>query len=310
MRRAEAAREARGATFGDEHDDAELVRRAQLGSAAAFEALVVRHGARLHRYLRVELRHESDAHDAFQESLTAAWRGLPGLRRADRFWPWLVGIASHKAADIHRRRGRSVETEAGRDARRRSAARDERGALCASRRSTVRCCCSAICSGSRRRRRPRRSAYAWGRSSRGARGLGARCWRSWDETTSAGPGAGHSQAAGASRRRGRRSDRSRVAQSRAAGRRRGPDSRTTPGTAIAAVAPPPPPLGCGGCSNTPRCHRPRLRRRLLAHSYEQRTDGRRGLRLPARHGLDGDPGRPPRVRRVDSHGGCQRPYLA
>lgn len=113
MRPAEAAREARRATLGGEHDDAELVRRAQLGSAAAFEALVVRYGARLHRYLRVELRHESDAHDALQESLTAAWRGLPGLRRADRFWPWLIGIASHKAADIQRKRGRSVEAEAG-----------------------------------------------------------------------------------------------------------------------------------------------------------------------------------------------------
>ena len=111
MRRAEAAREARGAALGGEHDDAELVRRAQLGSAAAFEALVVRYGARLHRYLRVELRHESDAHDALQESLTAAWSGLPSLRRADRFWPWLVGIASHKAADIHRRSGRNVEAE-------------------------------------------------------------------------------------------------------------------------------------------------------------------------------------------------------
>lgn len=91
-------------------DDAELVRRAQLGSVAAFEALVVRHGTRLHRYLRIELRDESDAHDALQESLTAAWRGLPALRRADRFWPWLVGIASHKAADIHRRNGRSLGT--------------------------------------------------------------------------------------------------------------------------------------------------------------------------------------------------------
>jgi RNA polymerase sigma-70 factor, ECF subfamily len=110
MRPAEAAR-TRPGTLGDEHDDSELVRRAQLGSATAFEALVVRHGARLQRYLRVELRHESDANDALQETLTAAWRGLPGLRRADRFGPWLVGIASHKAADIHRRRGRSVETE-------------------------------------------------------------------------------------------------------------------------------------------------------------------------------------------------------
>jgi RNA polymerase sigma-70 factor (ECF subfamily) len=94
-------------------DDAELVRRAQLGSVAAFEALVIRYGARLHRYLRAELRDESDAHDALQEALTAAWRGFPGLRRSDRFWPWLIGIASHKAADIHRRRGRSVEAEAG-----------------------------------------------------------------------------------------------------------------------------------------------------------------------------------------------------
>lgn len=101
----------RGSAPLSETPDAELVRRAQLGSVAAFEALVVRHGARLHRYLRVELRDESDAHDALQESLTAAWRGLPGLRRADRFWPWLVGIASHKAADLRRRRARNVEAE-------------------------------------------------------------------------------------------------------------------------------------------------------------------------------------------------------
>jgi RNA polymerase sigma-70 factor, ECF subfamily len=92
-------------------DDAELVRRAQLGSAAAFEQLVLRYGTRLHRYLRIELRHESDAHDAFQEALTAAWRGLPALRHADRFWPWLAGIATHKAADVHRRRTRETDVE-------------------------------------------------------------------------------------------------------------------------------------------------------------------------------------------------------
>ncbi len=94
-----------------EVEDAELVRRAQLGSVAAFETLVVRHGSRLQRYLRIELRHESDAHDAFQEALTAAWHGLPGLRRADRFWPWLAGIATHKAADVQRRRARTVDAE-------------------------------------------------------------------------------------------------------------------------------------------------------------------------------------------------------
>ena len=92
-------------------DDAELVRRAQLGSAAAFETLIVRYGGRLQRYLRIELRNENDAHDAMQESLTAAWRGLPALRRADRFWPWLAGIASNKAADLHRRRPRTDVAE-------------------------------------------------------------------------------------------------------------------------------------------------------------------------------------------------------
>jgi RNA polymerase sigma factor (sigma-70 family) len=94
-----------------EVEDAELVRRAQLGSVAAFETLVVRHGPRLQRYLRIDLLHESDAHDAFQEALTAAWRGLPGLRRADRFWPWLAGIATHKAADVRRRRALTVDAE-------------------------------------------------------------------------------------------------------------------------------------------------------------------------------------------------------
>ncbi|HEU0302978.1 MAG TPA: RNA polymerase sigma factor [Gaiellaceae bacterium] len=98
-------------------DDAELVRRAQLGSAAAFEQLVLHHGPALHRYLRLELRHESDAHDALQETLTAAWRGLPSLRQANRFWPWLVGIASHKAADVHRRRSRDSRPETPAEAR-------------------------------------------------------------------------------------------------------------------------------------------------------------------------------------------------
>ncbi len=109
MLHTDAAPEGQRGRTGPAADDAELVRRAQLGSAAAFEQLVVRYGDRLHRYLWLELRHESDAHDAFQESLTAAWHGLPDLRQADRFWPWLVGIASHKVADVFRRRARARE---------------------------------------------------------------------------------------------------------------------------------------------------------------------------------------------------------
>lgn len=84
--------------------DAELVRRAQLGSAAAFEQLVVTHGPRLHRYLAAQLRDDGEALDVLQETLAAAWRGLPGLRHADRFRPWLAGIAANKVVDSIRRR--------------------------------------------------------------------------------------------------------------------------------------------------------------------------------------------------------------
>jgi RNA polymerase sigma factor (sigma-70 family) len=88
-----------------EPDEAELVRRAQLGSSAAFDKLVLTRGPDLYRYLFVRLRNESDARDALQETMTAAWRGLPALREPVRFWPWLVAIAARKAAAIARSRG-------------------------------------------------------------------------------------------------------------------------------------------------------------------------------------------------------------
>ena len=83
-------------------EEAALVRRAQLGSAAAFEQLVVNRGPHLYRYLSVRLRHEADALDVLQDAFTAAWQGLPRLKQPDKFWPWLVGIAAHKAADTAR----------------------------------------------------------------------------------------------------------------------------------------------------------------------------------------------------------------
>jgi RNA polymerase sigma-70 factor (ECF subfamily) len=94
-----------------EFDEAELVRRAQLGSAAAFEQLVVTRSPHLYRYLAIRLRDEGDAHDALQETLAAAWQGLPNLKHANKFWPWLVGIATRKAADAGRNRVPAIEHE-------------------------------------------------------------------------------------------------------------------------------------------------------------------------------------------------------
>jgi RNA polymerase sigma factor (sigma-70 family) len=90
-----------------ERTEAELVRLAQLGSAAAFEQLVLRLSADLYRYLAVRLRDQSEARDALQETLAAAWQGLPSLREPARFRAWIVGIAARKAADAARRRARA-----------------------------------------------------------------------------------------------------------------------------------------------------------------------------------------------------------
>ncbi len=82
----------------------ELVRRAQLGSSAAFEQLVLARGPQVYRYFAVRLVDEASARDALQETLIAAWQGLPRLRDGSRFWPWLCGIAAHKATDAARGR--------------------------------------------------------------------------------------------------------------------------------------------------------------------------------------------------------------
>lgn len=71
---------------------------------AAFQSLVAPSMQRLYRFLVVRLRDEREARDALQETLLAAWRGLPRLQDKSEPWPWLAGIAAHKAADAGRRR--------------------------------------------------------------------------------------------------------------------------------------------------------------------------------------------------------------
>lgn len=91
--------------------DTELVRRAQLGSAAAFEQLVLTFGPAVHRFLALRLRNESDARDTLQETLAAAWQALPSLEHPCKLRPWLLGIAAHKAADAIRTRVPAADHE-------------------------------------------------------------------------------------------------------------------------------------------------------------------------------------------------------
>jgi RNA polymerase sigma-70 factor (ECF subfamily) len=84
--------------------DVELVRRAQLGSTLAFEQIVVALGPAVHRFLVYRLGGDGEARDALQETLAAAWQGLPRLADPGKLRAWLLGIAANKAADAARRR--------------------------------------------------------------------------------------------------------------------------------------------------------------------------------------------------------------
>jgi RNA polymerase sigma factor (sigma-70 family) len=81
----------------------------------AFDELVEPYVQRLYRFLSVRLGDDAEARDALQETLLAAWLGLPKLRERDRPWAWLVSIAAHKAADSARRARRTVEVDVAAD---------------------------------------------------------------------------------------------------------------------------------------------------------------------------------------------------
>lgn len=74
------------------HDD-ELARRAARGDELAFAVLVDRHGPGLHRYGARLLPDGRAVEDCLQETLIAAWRGLPGFRGQSSVKTWLFTIA-------------------------------------------------------------------------------------------------------------------------------------------------------------------------------------------------------------------------
>jgi RNA polymerase sigma-70 factor (ECF subfamily) len=73
--------------------DHELVALARDGSQEAFEALILRHGDRLHATLRGFGLTATEADDVAQETLLRAWRGLAGFERRSGFFTWIYRIA-------------------------------------------------------------------------------------------------------------------------------------------------------------------------------------------------------------------------
>lgn len=79
----------------DPLDDAEWLTRARNGDAAAFERLVAPRRRSLHAHCYRMLGSPFDADDALQETLLAAWRGLPGFESRSALGTWLYRIATN-----------------------------------------------------------------------------------------------------------------------------------------------------------------------------------------------------------------------
>jgi RNA polymerase sigma-70 factor (ECF subfamily) len=81
----------------------EAVRRAGLGDATAFEAVVGPELEDLRRLATAIVLDRQVADDVVQESLLAAWRGLDQLRDAAAFRTWLRRIVINRARNALRR---------------------------------------------------------------------------------------------------------------------------------------------------------------------------------------------------------------
>ncbi|PCJ55279.1 MAG: RNA polymerase subunit sigma-24 [Planctomycetota bacterium] len=72
--------------------DLALVLKARAGDRIAFTALMQRHAAKLNACLLAYVT-PSDVDDLLQETMLAAWRGLPALQQTAEPLPWMFGIA-------------------------------------------------------------------------------------------------------------------------------------------------------------------------------------------------------------------------
>lgn len=100
-------------------DDESLARRARAGDAPSFEALVVRHHARLVRYAVQRLRDPHAAEEVAQAAFVSAWRALRQWDPDRPFLPWLFAVCRSRLIDQVRRApppGRPADVESAHDA--------------------------------------------------------------------------------------------------------------------------------------------------------------------------------------------------
>jgi RNA polymerase sigma-70 factor (ECF subfamily) len=83
-----------------------LIRRAQAGDGAAFEALVQRHDRQVLRLARQMLNNLEDAQDVYQDIFIKVFRSLPAFRFESEFSTWLFRIVVNQCINYRQWRSR------------------------------------------------------------------------------------------------------------------------------------------------------------------------------------------------------------
>jgi RNA polymerase sigma-70 factor (TIGR02960 family) len=89
-------------------DEAECLARACAGDTAAFDRLIAPRRRQLHAHCYRMLGSPFDADEALQETLLAAWRGLPGFESQSALGTWLYRIATHVCLRLISQRPRRI----------------------------------------------------------------------------------------------------------------------------------------------------------------------------------------------------------
>jgi len=83
--------------MGENNNDKELVKKAQKGDKAAFDALVIKYQFKVVNLVTRFVKDDDDAQDVAQEAFIKAYRGLANFRGDSAFYTWLYRIAINSA---------------------------------------------------------------------------------------------------------------------------------------------------------------------------------------------------------------------
>lgn len=84
--------------------DSELVKRAQNGDYAAFDALVTRHRGKQYAMIYTMIKNDADAWDLTQDAFIKAWKALAKFENRSKFSTWLFRISHNVVYDWKRKK--------------------------------------------------------------------------------------------------------------------------------------------------------------------------------------------------------------